>query len=219
VSHEDDGRARLTIERCEEIEDTATGCCVEISGWLVSKENSWRVGERAGEGDTLLLSARELHRKMVSPLLEPDFLEEIARALAGAVVALKLQRYGDVLPGSKRWYELESLKYETDFFATKACPLVLRHSRQVVAVEDHLATRRSIKSGEETEQCCLPASGRPDDCHEVALLYGERNVLEDGEVLVSTAVFPCNLLCNEHEDFLDCVAGCVCRVPAGAKYG
>ena len=156
---------------------------------------------------------------MVSALLEADFLEEIARPLAGTVVSLQLERNGDVLPSGKSRYELKSLKYETDFFATKACPLVLRHSRQVVAVEDHLATRRSIKSGEETEQCCLPASGRPDDCHEVALLYGERNVLEDGEVLVSTAVFPCNLLCNEHEDFLDCLAGGGRRVPAGPKYG
>src|SRR5690606_42039134 len=56
-----------------------TGLSVERRRRLVRNDEPRLVHQCAGDGDTLLLAARQLGRKFVHVLLEPDGGEELAR--------------------------------------------------------------------------------------------------------------------------------------------
>src|SRR6266545_2327761 len=111
---------------------------------------------------------------MVTALLEANPLEKLSRALRCSVAPLELERHLNVLARRESWNQLKCLKDEAHLFAAQARSLILRHRRQIVTVEDHLASRRSIKTCEEAEQSGLSATRGPDDCHEVPLRYAER---------------------------------------------
>jgi hypothetical protein len=57
VSDEDDGAAMLFVQSLEGAEDNLAGATVEVARRLISKDQSWVVYERAGDGDTLDLAA------------------------------------------------------------------------------------------------------------------------------------------------------------------
>src|SRR5687768_8238019 len=173
------------VERRQQVEHSRTAGGVEVSRGLVGEEYSRRIRESARERNTLLLAARELHGEMVPPLLEPNALEELTCTRGRAVVPLELERNLYVLPRRQRRNELECLKYESDFFSPDPGSLVFRKRCQVVAVEDHRTSGRSIKTCEESEQSRLSAARGSDDCHEIALGYGERHILENGKVLIT----------------------------------
>ena len=60
VVGDDDERGAVVVEAAEEIEDLAPGRGVELTGGLVGEQKHGMVGERAGDGDPLHLSAGEL---------------------------------------------------------------------------------------------------------------------------------------------------------------
>jgi hypothetical protein len=39
VGHQDDRRSFVGVEVMQQIKDSLSGCVIEVSGWLVSKEN------------------------------------------------------------------------------------------------------------------------------------------------------------------------------------
>ncbi len=62
VGHEDEGRPPITLEAKEQVHDLAAGGLVEVAGGLVGHQDR-RIGcDGAGDGDALLLAARELCR-------------------------------------------------------------------------------------------------------------------------------------------------------------
>ena len=63
-------------------EDDVGGGLVEIAGGLVGEDQSGPVGERAGDGDALLLAARKLARPVGQPLGEAERAEQGFGALA-----------------------------------------------------------------------------------------------------------------------------------------
>jgi hypothetical protein len=58
---------------------------VKIAGRLVGEDQRRLVGQRARNGDALLLAARQLRRAMVEPLRQPENAEELVGALARRV--------------------------------------------------------------------------------------------------------------------------------------
>ena len=115
------------------------------------------IRERAGDGDALLLAARQLRRKVVHAIAEPDASEQLDGARCGAALAAQLERNLYVFEGSERRNQLKALENEPNFFTTKTCPLVLGEKPKVDAVEDHRASRWGIESGQQAEQRRLAA--------------------------------------------------------------
>ena len=77
-----------------------TRCGIERRGGLVEQHELGLHGERAGDGDALLLAARELAREGVGFVGEPDLREQRARARRGPqrrFVAHPDRRVDDVL--------------------------------------------------------------------------------------------------------------------------
>ena len=95
---EHDRRARLAVERLEQLDDARAGLAVEVARRLVGEEEARRVAERARDGDALLLAARELVGKWCAPVAEPDAGEQ----LAGARAARRRRRAARAAPARSR---------------------------------------------------------------------------------------------------------------------
>ena len=88
VGHHDDRLAVFVDRAAQELEDLPARRRVEVSGGLVREENRRLRDERAGDGDTLLLPARQLRRPVREPVGEPDVADQLVepavlRLLAG----------------------------------------------------------------------------------------------------------------------------------------
>src|SRR5687767_7983545 len=75
VRGEQQADATLAADFGEEPEDRSTSFCVEAGGRLVGKDQLRRARERARDDDPLLLSHRELRRRVISPMFKTDALE------------------------------------------------------------------------------------------------------------------------------------------------
>ncbi len=181
-----------------QLDDAGTGCGVEIASRLIGEQDPWMIRERAGDGDALLLAARQLRRKVVHAIAEPDASEQLDRACRRAALAAKLERYLHVLQRGERGNELKALEDEPNFLTAQSRPLVLGEAPEIDAVEDHGAVRGGIESGQQSEQGRLAAAGWPDDRDERALRYRERHVAEHGELVRSALEFFRQLSSNEH---------------------
>src|SRR6516164_2065596 len=72
MRHEHDGDPLLRIERTQQAHDLVSARAVEIAGRLVGKDDGWGSHERTRDGDTLLLSARKLGRRVSRAIGKPD---------------------------------------------------------------------------------------------------------------------------------------------------
>merc|ERR1711916_103881 len=101
----------------EEVHDGGGVCRVEVTGRLVKKKNLWRVCQRTGDGDTLLLSARELRGEVVEPVTQADPGEEHDGPLPPLRLGqLSQERHGelDVFVGRHGGEEVERLEHKPD---------------------------------------------------------------------------------------------------------
>ena len=79
VRDHDDGLAVLPAQRPQQIENLVGGLAIEVAGRLVADQER-RVGhQRAGDGDALLLAARELGRLVARAVREADDLQRRMR--------------------------------------------------------------------------------------------------------------------------------------------
>src|SRR5271165_1654964 len=80
VSDEDDVVA-LLVESVEQRHDLYPGLRIEVAGGLVSENNRRTIDERARDGNTLALAARELVRLVVHAVPHADCSERLLGAL------------------------------------------------------------------------------------------------------------------------------------------
>ena len=112
---------------------------------------------------------------MVVALAEADRRERVHRPLvpfgrlhlAAAVVE---QRQLDVVERRRARQQVEALEHEADLPVPDQRQLVLRHPRDVLAVEEVLAAGRPIEAAEDVHQRGLAGPRRAGDGHELARL-------------------------------------------------
>ncbi len=110
------GGAHQLIERGE---DVVGGVDVEIAGRLVGEQDARRIGDRARDGDALLLAARKLRRPVRQPVLEPQIAQQLGAALArfAARQAADHLRQDDVLQRGEFRQQMMELIDEADLGA------------------------------------------------------------------------------------------------------
>ena len=90
----------FVADEAEELgEDAVGGVLVEVAGGLVRQHQRGAVGERAGDGDALLLAAGQLRRAVLEAVADAERGQELRRALlgGGAFGAVDELRQDDVL--------------------------------------------------------------------------------------------------------------------------
>ena len=87
----DDRHTLLNDEIVQQAEDRHRSRGIELTGRLIREDQRWRVGQRAGDGDALLLAAGEFVRPVARPAGEADGFQQFV----GPAAALADARAGD----------------------------------------------------------------------------------------------------------------------------
>ena len=130
----------VAIERDQRLHDLMRCPRIEIAGRLVGKQQARRIDQGAGNGDTLLLAAGKLARRVALALAEAEKLQRCARALltrravdrAGRGV---IERQGDILDSAGARQEIEALEDEAETFAADAREFGLTQAGDIDAFE------------------------------------------------------------------------------------
>jgi hypothetical protein len=92
VGDEQQRRLSTPLQLKQQIDDVRTGFAVEIAGGLVGEKDLRPRAQRARYRHALLLTARQLRRKVIGTLRQANFGQHLARALERIGFAGKFQR-------------------------------------------------------------------------------------------------------------------------------
>ena len=80
MGYQHDGSA-LLMQACQYFHYFFASGRIEISSGFVGQQHEWIIGQRAGNGDTLLLSTGKLTGAMSQPVAQTDLLGQICGPL------------------------------------------------------------------------------------------------------------------------------------------
>ncbi len=186
-------RPPLVVERLENRDDLLRGVRVEVAGRLVGEQDGRIVHQAAGDGDALLLAARQLRRGVVPALRQAHPLEAPARprpAFGVGHVGLRRveQRQLDVLEGVGARQQVEVLEHEADLVVADLGAAVAVEVRDLDAVEHVAAGGRPVETADDVHQRRLAGAGRTHDRHELAAVDVERDAVQGAHLRPAHAV-------------------------------
>jgi hypothetical protein len=164
------GDAVLGVERPEQFHDLVAACRIEVAGGLVGQQHGGLGDDRAGNGDTLLLPAGELGRRVVLPAGQADLGQRGAGggvALRGALAAVE-QRQLDVLLRRGARQQVEALEDEAQVAPPQPGALVARQALHLDTLEGVAARRRHVQAAEQVHHGGLARAARAHHGDELA---------------------------------------------------
>ena len=190
--------SQIPVQLHHQIDDRSAGRRVEVAGRLVGEEDLGADAESPSQCHPLLFAPGELSGIMVFPPTESDSIEQFASPRRGAGIPAELQRDLNVFLGGKRRYQLERLKDKAHLLGSDASSFVLIESPELLAIEIHRTPTRPIQPGQQSQQGCLPAARWAEDRKEPARVECERDILQDGEIVITGSVGSAELLALQH---------------------
>ena len=201
----------------QQLHDVPAGLQVELAGWLVGDQQAWPAGQRAGDGDPLLLAPGEFARpvrSMAGQAGQRQHGRHPLPALAGPH-ARDAQRNPHVLGGGQHGNEPEGLENEGDRVPPQRQPVPLGHPAHLAAIHPHLARRRAVQAADDVQQRGLAGAGSPAQGSELAPAYRERHPPQRVHGRVPAAEGPGNILRCHHD--LGRLATISCAVRSGHR--
>ena len=175
-----DGLAELVDRPAEEPEHLGRRLAVEVAGGLVSEDQLGSAGEGPGDGDALLLAARQLGRTMPEPVAETDGVDDGVEPAWVQVAASEVGGEGDVLGRREGRDQVEGLEHEPHVVAAQDRELLVGHARQSLSPELDVAGGEGVEARQAVHERRLARPGRSHD-------HGERTA---GDVDVHTVEGP-----------------------------
>src|SRR5688572_16551424 len=174
VRNHQDGDPGL-VELDEEFHDLERALGIEVAGRLVGEQDFGIGHQRAGDGDALLLAARQLGRRVVGPRHEADPVERLERRLAprGLAFAAIDQRQLDVLHRAGPREQVETLEHEAEILAPQQRALVAGERLDFGAEETKHPRSGHVEAAEDVHRGRLARARRAHDRDEVAALDGD----------------------------------------------
>ena len=141
VRGRDDGDALFDHEVVEQSEDRDGGGGVELAGWLIGEDQGGRVCQGPGDGDSLLLAAREFVGAVAGASGEADGFEQFFGAAAAFTDAGSGDAEGefDVFVGGEQRQQSEGLEDEADSVAAELGELALVVLGDVLVIDCDVA--------------------------------------------------------------------------------
>ena len=179
-----DRLAELVDGAPHERQDLAAGRAVEVAGRLVGEDDRRSAGERAGDGDALLLATRQLARAVRQPVAQADRVDHVVDPRRVALGAAEHQRQRDVLLGGERRDQVVRLEHEPDLLAAQFGEVLVVERGEVRVADVDGALGERVEPGEAVQQRRLAGSRRTHDRREPAGFERDRHAVEgvDGRV-------------------------------------
>src|SRR3954471_11647627 len=173
VGDHDDGLAEVVDGVPEQPEDLLGGLRVEVAGRLVGEHHGRAVDQRSGDGDALLLAARELRRPVREAIAQADGVDQRVEPLLVDLAAGQGEREEDVLLGGEDRYEVEGLEDEAESITAQPGAALVVQAADLLPLDDDRARGRPVEPGEQVHQRGLARPRRTHDRGELA--GGERH--------------------------------------------
>ena len=178
VGDHDDGDA-LVVELLKHAHDFDARAAVEIAGRLVGEQERGLIGERAGDGHTLLLTAGKLIGRVVSAFTEADGRQRLqgplALAFAGQALAGVEHRQFDIFQSGRAREQIKALKNKPDFLIADVGQLVAIELRNVNVVEQVTALRWAVETADDVHQRGFSRTARAHERDEFTLKNFQRH--------------------------------------------
>ena len=171
VRHHDDGAIGMHRGAGEQFHHGHPRRVVERGGGFVADHQARFVNQRAGKGDALLLSTRELARHGIEPVPQAESDQQGFRPVNGfgAFEAGGEQRDGGVLGGGERRQQVVLLKYETEVPPAEENLVLRRKPGGDLTKQFNLAPGGIQQAGDDRDEGGLAASARADQECEFSL--------------------------------------------------
>ena len=172
----------LVLELLKKVQNLGLNGYVKCRDRLVADDQLWLQSERAGNADTLTLTAGELMRITVDVLgVQSDNVEKLADTLNALFLgahAVNGHGLGDDLADGHTGIQ-RSIRILEDklHLATHVLDLMLAHLGNVFALEEHFACRRLGQAHDGTARGGLTATRLADQAKSLARINLERNVI------------------------------------------
>ena len=179
MGDDDHRHAEAGVDLLEELEDRDRRARVERARGLVAQHDLGVVGQRAGDGDALLLAAGELAGIAVGLVGELDHLEQLAGALLALALgrAAQLQRERDVAQHGALLEQAEVLEDHADGGAQLE-QLLAGEVGDIAPVDEDLARRGALEQVDAAHERGLARARGTDDAEDVAVVDGQVDVVE-----------------------------------------
>ena len=179
MGDDDDGDAELAVDIPDQLQNGAGGLGVEGAGGFIAQQHFGVGGKRAGNGDTLLLTARKLGRVGGGFIAETHQLQQGLRLFDrfGFFYTGKLQREADIAQAVFLHQQVKALKNHGDA-STFLPQLPLGHLGQVMPVNDHAAGGGAFQHIDASDEGAFAGTAHADDAEHIAIGNGERYITE-----------------------------------------
>ncbi len=176
MGHKDGGDAELALDGADFLAEADADFCVECRERLVEEEHARPRGESAGERDALLLAPRQLERVALAEAGQADELQHFVDAGAALVGgdAGDPEAEADIVLDVHVREQRIGLEHHSDL------ALVRWQRRDVLAFDQDGAGVGALEAGDHPQDRGLAAAGGPEQGHELALVEGEADALDDG---------------------------------------
>ena len=181
----DDHRHAARLELADRVEHLAHELGVERARDLVEQERPRVGGQRAGDGDALLLAAGEVVRVVALAALQPEAGEQLARPRLRVRARALVRAHGrqrDVVEHAEVREEVEVLEDHAEPPAHR--DRVDRRVRDDLAVEEDVAVVDLLQQVDAAQQRRLARAGGADQRDRVVLGHGEVDPAQHGALAV-----------------------------------
>ena len=169
MRHDDPGHATLA-GGANQAHDTLAVDGVQRPGWLVGEQEPPVADDGAGDRDPLTLTTRQLVRVVPGTVGQAQLLEGGHRhhARRPGTGAVELQRQRHVLGRRQSGQQVEVLEHVADRPAPQPGPIVARHRRDVLSVDEDVTGRGLLEGPGDRQQRALARSARTHDRDQLA---------------------------------------------------
>jgi hypothetical protein len=137
VSHQQQRHAMLRTGFADQFQNHVLISHIDIRRRLVGQQKRRAVGQRSGDGYSLLLADRQLARPMAQAVAQADSAEQLAGTGAIGALAGKTHSQQNILERGERRQQIERLEDKTDPLGAETITGRFRQDGNVVTVYDY----------------------------------------------------------------------------------
>jgi hypothetical protein len=154
IVRDDDDRGAVGVHAIEEVGHLLPGVLIELPRRLVGEQQPGTIRQRAGDGHSLHLAARELRRPVMAAIAQADVVEQFpgARPAVRRVGPDLRLRQLHVLPRAQHRQQEETLEHKADACQSNAAALPLREARDIAALEHQRSGGGGVNAPEQMQQ-------------------------------------------------------------------
>jgi hypothetical protein len=187
VGHVEDRQRGLTVQALEPGEDLLPAGCVEPGHRFIQQQHGGLDQQRAGDGRTPTLAARERGGSSVEQGAQPEQFDDFVAVAGGGRNARAALAVGEVATHVEVREQVGVLEDEADPAPVGRQPHAARGVLPDLAVDRHGSGHARLKAGDGSQQRCLARARRAEQRRDAAPGQGEIDVERESRPFAAQA--------------------------------